>query len=74
MSVRGCAACGDESATEAAWAAHVQAVRPNVRTHRLVGDDDTALSQDQLDIAQAEAGYVVDPNGAADDLPGNGWR
>ena len=28
-------------------------------SHRLVGDDDTALSQDQLDIAQAEAEYVV---------------
>ena len=28
-------------------------------SHRLVGDGDTALSQDQLDIAQAEAEYVV---------------
>ena len=30
--------------------------------HRLVGDDDTALRQDQLDIAQTEAENVVQPD------------
>ena len=50
-------------------------------SHRLVGDDDTALGQDQLDIAQAEAEHVVQPDGMADDLGGEpmtvvwvGWR
>ena len=50
-------------------------------SHRLVGDGDTALSQDQLDIAQAEAEYVVQPDRVADDLGwepmavvGIGWR
>jgi hypothetical protein len=38
--------------------------------HRLVGDDDAALSQDQLHIAQAEAEQVVQPDGMADDLGG----
>jgi hypothetical protein len=50
-------------------------------SHRLVGDDDAALSQDQLHIAQAEAEHVVQPDGVADDLGwepmtivGVGWR
>jgi hypothetical protein len=37
-------------------------------SHRLVGNDDTAFSQDQLDIAQAEAEHVIQPDGVADDL------
>ena len=37
-------------------------------SHRFVGDDNAALSQDQLHIAQAEAEYVVQPHGMADDL------
>src|ERR1700709_443125 len=40
-------------------------------SHRLVGDDDTAFRQDQLDIAQTEAENVVQPDGVADDL---GWE
>ena len=50
-------------------------------SHRLVGDDDTAFCQDQLDIAQTEAEHVVQPDGVADDLGrepmavvGVGWR
>jgi hypothetical protein len=38
--------------------------------HRLVGDDNTSLSQDQLNIAQAETEHVVQPDGMADDLGG----
>ena len=47
------------------WPAASQAVgesRPEFHapaSHRLVGDDDAALSQDQLHIAQAEAEHVV---------------
>jgi hypothetical protein len=37
-------------------------------SHRLVGDDNASFSQDQLHIAQAEAEYVVQPHGMADDL------
>jgi hypothetical protein len=37
-------------------------------SHRLVGDDNASFSQDQLHIAQAEAEYVVQPHGVADDL------
>jgi hypothetical protein len=50
-------------------------------SHRLVGDDDTAFCQDQLDIALAEAEHVVQPYGVTDDLGGEplavmgvGWR
>jgi hypothetical protein len=39
-------------------------------SHGFVGDDDAALSQDQLHIAQAEAEHVVQPDGMADDLGG----
>jgi hypothetical protein len=49
--------------------------------HRLVGDNNAALSQDQLNIAPAEAEYVIQPHGLADDLGGKpmavvrvGWR
>jgi hypothetical protein len=37
-------------------------------SHRLVGDSDTALCQDQLNVAQAEAEDVIQPDGVADDL------
>jgi hypothetical protein len=49
--------------------------------HSLIGDDDTALRQDQLNITQAEAEYVIQPNSVADDLGGKpmavvrvGWQ
>ena len=49
--------------------------------YRLVGDIDATLSQDQLNIPQAEAERVVQPDGMADDLGGEpttivrvGWR
>ena len=50
-------------------------------SHRLVGDDNAALSQEQLNIPQAEAEHVVQPDSVADDLGGEpvavvgiGWR
>ncbi len=39
-------------------------------SHRLVGDDDTALSQCPFNISQAEAEHVAQPGGVADDLGG----
>ena len=45
-------------------AAELQAPLPDA----LVGDDHAPLGQDQLDIAQAEAEHVVQPDGVADDL------
>jgi hypothetical protein len=36
--------------------------------HRLVGDDNTAFRQDQLDIPETKAEYVVQPDRVADDL------
>jgi hypothetical protein len=33
----------------------------------LVGDQHATFGQDQLDIAQAEAEHVIQPNGVADD-------
>ena len=38
--------------------------------HRLIGNDDTPLSQKQFHIAQAEAEHVVQPHGMADNLRG----
>jgi hypothetical protein len=38
--------------------------------HRLIGDDNTALRQKQLDTAQTEAEDVVQPNDVSDDLGG----
>jgi hypothetical protein len=50
-------------------------------SHRLVGDDNAAISQKQLDIPQAEAECMIQPYGMADDLRGEamavagvGWR
>jgi hypothetical protein len=37
--------------------------------HGINRDDDTALSQDQLDIGQAEAEYVAQPDGLAGAIP-----
>ena len=37
-------------------------------THRLIGDGNTTLSQEQLDISQAEAEHMGQPNGMTDDL------
>jgi hypothetical protein len=34
----------------------------------LVGDHDPTFCQDQLNVAQAETGYVIQPDGMADDL------
>jgi hypothetical protein len=49
--------------------------------HRLVGDDNAMLGQEQLNIPQAEAEHVVQPHGVANDLGGEpmaivagGWR
>jgi hypothetical protein len=49
--------------------------------HGLIGDDDTALRQDQLNITRAEAEYVIQPDSVADDLGGKpmamvrvGWQ
>ena len=39
-------------------------------SHRLVGDDHAALSQDQLNIPQAEAEYVIQSDSVADDIGG----
>jgi hypothetical protein len=50
-------------------------------SYRLVGDHDAGLSQEQLNVPQAEAEHVVEPDGVADDLGwepiaavGVGWR
>jgi hypothetical protein len=50
-------------------------------SYRLIGDHDAALSQEQLNMPQAEAEHVVEPDGVADDLGwepmavvGVGWR
>ena len=37
---------------------------------RLIGNDNASLGQKQLDIPQAEAEHVVQPDGVADDLGG----
>jgi hypothetical protein len=34
--------------------------------HRLIGDDNASLRQEQLNIAQAEAEHMVQPHGVAD--------
>jgi hypothetical protein len=36
----------------------------------LIGDNNTPLSQQELDISKAEAEHVVQPDGMADDLGG----
>jgi hypothetical protein len=38
--------------------------------HRLIGDGNTTLGQEQLDISQAEAEHIVQPDGMTDDLGG----
>jgi hypothetical protein len=38
---------------------------------RLIGSDNASFSRDQLDIPQAEAERMIQPNGMADDL---GWK
>jgi hypothetical protein len=50
-------------------------------SYRFMGDDNTALGEEQLDIPQAEAEDVVQPDGMADDLDRKpmairwvGWR
>jgi hypothetical protein len=49
--------------------------------HRLIGNDDAPLSQKKLNVPQAEAEHVIQPDGVADDLSGEpmaivgvGWR
>ena len=39
--------------------------------HGFVGDDSASLSQEQLNIPQAEAEHVIEPDGVSDDL---GWE
>jgi hypothetical protein len=43
---------------------------PAPSPHRLIGDDNTSLSQKQLDIAQAEAEHMIQPDSIVDDLGG----
>ncbi len=58
------------------WPAAAQAVSKTgselvaPTAHGLTGDNDTPLGQDQLNIAQTEAEYVIQPNSVADDLGG----
>jgi hypothetical protein len=40
----------------------------------LIGDHNPTLSDEQLNIAQAEAEHAIQPHGVADDLGGNRWR
>jgi hypothetical protein len=44
---------------------------PAPTLHRLVGDDNASFGQKQFDITQAQAEYVIQPDGMADDL---GWK
>jgi hypothetical protein len=59
------------------WPAAAQAVSETrseflaPTSYRLVGDRDAALSQEQLNVPQAEAERVIQPDGVADDL---GWK
>jgi hypothetical protein len=39
-------------------------------SHRLIGDDDAARSEDHLNIPQTQAEHVVQPDSVADDLGG----
>ena len=65
---------GQSAAGARSWPAASQAVGEAGRelltpaSHGLVGDDDATLGQDQLDIPQAEAEDMVEPDGVADDL------
>jgi hypothetical protein len=43
---------------------------PTPTPHRFVGDDDAPLGQQELNVAQAEAEYMVQPDALADDLRG----
>ena len=43
---------------------------PAPAPHRLIGDDNTPLSQKQIDMPQAEAEHVIQPDSLADDLGG----
>ena len=52
----------------ACWQLGPEPVAPLSDT--LVRDEDTAFGKDQLEVAQARAKDVVQPNGMADDL---GW-
>jgi hypothetical protein len=38
--------------------------------HRLIGDDNTTFGEEQLDISQAEAEHMVQPNSMTEDLGG----
>ena len=55
------------------WPASTQAIGESraeflaPASHGFVGDDDAALGQDQLHIAQAETEHVVQPDSVADD-------
>ena len=42
--------------------------------HCLIGDDNAPLSQQQLDVTQAEAEHVIQPHGLANDVAEKRWR
>ena len=56
------------------WSAASQSARESLAellaplTNRLIGDDDATFSQQQLNIPQAEAEHVIQPDCVADDL------
>jgi len=58
------------------WPSAAQAVSkalaefPAPAPNRLIGDNDATFSQEQLNISQAEAEHVVQPDSMADDLGG----
>src|SRR4029077_9189885 len=43
---------------------------PAPAPHRFIGDDDAPLGQKELNVPQAEAEHVIQPDGMADDLGG----
>ena len=57
------------AAAQALSETHAEFLAP--ASYRLVGDHDAALSQEQLNVPQAEAEHVVEPDGVADGL---GWE
>ena len=77
---RGCGRDGDEAVgihmpfVTGLWPAASQVIGETrgeflaPASHRLVGDDNAALGHDQLNIPQAEAECVVEPDGVTNDL------
>src|SRR3984885_12601126 len=57
------------SAAQAAGKAPAELLAPEPNS--LIGDDNATFSQEQLDIPQAEAEHMVQPDSMTDDLGGN---